>query len=272
MKKKRLLGLLLVLSLSLPAVILAETIVLKSGKTIEGKIVERSDKYIKVDIAGVTVPYFLDEVDKIEEVPLTASPTDAGENRYINEEYGISIIAPENWHKISSSEEVRQENQFSDSLSGDVTKRYKSYLFGGITKDLIQHLSKKHTRLISFRKHSASETRIPKNPQIAIDIHDISDRPQIKDALDYCNDFIKGNINSAIFRVIEAPKEITLNGISGVVAVYEYITDTWSIKDISYYFLMPNNKVYELRFSANLEEYDKFLPEFEEAKKSFILR
>lgn len=44
----------------------AETITLKSGKTIEGKIVEKTDKYIKVDIGvGMPITYFLDEIENI---------------------------------------------------------------------------------------------------------------------------------------------------------------------------------------------------------------
>jgi hypothetical protein len=44
----------------------AETIVLKSGKTVEGKLIEKTDKYIKIDFQGVPLSYFLDEVDSID--------------------------------------------------------------------------------------------------------------------------------------------------------------------------------------------------------------
>jgi hypothetical protein len=40
----------------------AETIVLKSGKTIEGAIVEKADTYIKVDIGGAILTYYRDEL------------------------------------------------------------------------------------------------------------------------------------------------------------------------------------------------------------------
>lgn len=66
MEKKNLLILSLVLTVSFPALSLAETIVLKSGQKIEGKITERTDKYINVDIAGVAVPYFLDDIESID--------------------------------------------------------------------------------------------------------------------------------------------------------------------------------------------------------------
>ncbi|MDP2905858.1 MAG: hypothetical protein Q8O22_06125, partial [Candidatus Omnitrophota bacterium] len=59
----------------------AETIILKSGKKIEGKIVERTDKYIKVDSGiGVDVIYFLDEIGKIEG-EVAAAPQSPAENK-----------------------------------------------------------------------------------------------------------------------------------------------------------------------------------------------
>lgn len=61
-----------VLFLSVSSVF-AETILLKTGKTIEGKIIEKTDKYIKIDIAGVSVPYFLNEIDTIDGKQLSAS-------------------------------------------------------------------------------------------------------------------------------------------------------------------------------------------------------
>ena len=44
----------------------AETVILKSGKTTEGKIIEKTDKYIKIDIQGVPITYFNDEIKSID--------------------------------------------------------------------------------------------------------------------------------------------------------------------------------------------------------------
>jgi len=51
--------------------IFAETIILKSGKTLEVKIVEKTDTYIKVDIDGISITYYLDEIENIDGVALT---------------------------------------------------------------------------------------------------------------------------------------------------------------------------------------------------------
>jgi len=49
----------------------ANTIILDSGKTYEGAIVERGDNYIKVDLdVGVPITFYLDEIDSIDGKPL----------------------------------------------------------------------------------------------------------------------------------------------------------------------------------------------------------
>ncbi|HNX80540.1 MAG TPA: hypothetical protein PKL77_00140 [Candidatus Omnitrophota bacterium] len=49
----------------------AETIILKSGKTVEGTIIEKTDQYVKVDCYGVGNPYFLDEIKSIDGMPVS---------------------------------------------------------------------------------------------------------------------------------------------------------------------------------------------------------
>ena len=44
----------------------AETVILKSGKTVEGKLIEKTNMYIKIDLQGVPVTYFLDEIESID--------------------------------------------------------------------------------------------------------------------------------------------------------------------------------------------------------------
>ena len=49
-------------SLLVPIFCSAETVVLKSGEKVEGTVLEKTDKYIKIDIDGIPVTYFLDEL------------------------------------------------------------------------------------------------------------------------------------------------------------------------------------------------------------------
>jgi hypothetical protein len=52
----------------------ADTIVLKSGKTIEGKILERAYDCIKVDIGGTTLTYYLDDIATINSETVVYDP------------------------------------------------------------------------------------------------------------------------------------------------------------------------------------------------------
>jgi tetratricopeptide (TPR) repeat protein len=45
---------------------LAETIILKSGKQVEGRILEETDEYIKVDIVGIPIKYYLSDIESID--------------------------------------------------------------------------------------------------------------------------------------------------------------------------------------------------------------
>jgi tetratricopeptide (TPR) repeat protein len=66
MEKKGLIILLTAISLCFPYSAFAETVILKSGKKVEGKIIKKTDKYIQVDFPGVPLTYLLDEIESIE--------------------------------------------------------------------------------------------------------------------------------------------------------------------------------------------------------------
>ena len=66
MGKKNLLILALAVILCFPILTFAETIILKSGKSVQGKIITKTDKYIKIDFQGVPLTYFFDEIESID--------------------------------------------------------------------------------------------------------------------------------------------------------------------------------------------------------------
>jgi len=43
----------------------AETIKLKSGKTVEGKIIEQTDEYIRTELYGIMITFYLDDIESI---------------------------------------------------------------------------------------------------------------------------------------------------------------------------------------------------------------
>ena len=67
---KIILGLGVVIALAIPSLVLADEIVLKSGQKVEGRIIEYTDKYVKVDSGiGVEVTYYADEIDTVTQIP-----------------------------------------------------------------------------------------------------------------------------------------------------------------------------------------------------------
>jgi len=68
MKKKRMVGVLtILLSLCFSISLFAQTIILKTGEKIEGKIIERTDDYIIIDLNGAPTPYYFGEIESTEE-------------------------------------------------------------------------------------------------------------------------------------------------------------------------------------------------------------
>jgi len=57
--------------------VFAETIILESGKQIKGKIVEKTDSYIKIKVKDVPFPliYYLDEIKQIDEPSVSSEDT-----------------------------------------------------------------------------------------------------------------------------------------------------------------------------------------------------
>ncbi|MBN2831082.1 MAG: hypothetical protein JXL82_02220 [Candidatus Omnitrophica bacterium] len=54
------------ISLLFTTCVFADTVTLKSGQKVEGKIIERADKYVKVDFQGVILTYYQDEIANIQ--------------------------------------------------------------------------------------------------------------------------------------------------------------------------------------------------------------
>jgi hypothetical protein len=86
----------------------AAKITLKDGTVIEGKILEKTDTYIKLEVKGVPVPYFLDEISQLtEDTPPPEEPAVSSQEavpesivlgqEYVDKDYGFSIVFPENW-------------------------------------------------------------------------------------------------------------------------------------------------------------------------------
>ena len=64
-KIKFILAIAVLLSLCFQANLFADKLMLKSGEIVEGEIIERTDELIKIDIAGVPLTYYLEDIDSV---------------------------------------------------------------------------------------------------------------------------------------------------------------------------------------------------------------
>lgn len=95
----------------------AETVVLKSGKTVEGKILEKTDAHIKIEISGIGITYYRDEIESID-----------GQKTPVSSE----TIAPSSKNAAASSQvSDASEESFADKVMG----KLKSADFESLFKD-----------------------------------------------------------------------------------------------------------------------------------------
>ena len=116
----------------------AESIILKSGKKLEGKIIKKTDKYIQIDSPGVPLTYFFNEIESIDGqeavLPTPNSQTD-----------GIKLGKNIGQDKLLLIESI--------SLGEDVLK-YSKELASKLSQDTVEgkKLSKLHTHMLLLER------------------------------------------------------------------------------------------------------------------------
>ena len=56
---------LIITSISYQITCLGNVLTLKSGKKVEGQIIEKTDEYIKIDFSGIPLTYYMDQIENI---------------------------------------------------------------------------------------------------------------------------------------------------------------------------------------------------------------
>ncbi|MDP2922203.1 MAG: tetratricopeptide repeat protein [Candidatus Omnitrophota bacterium] len=86
----------------------AAIITLKSGKKVEGKIIEKTDKYIKIDFEGVPLTYFLEDIESVDGVKQIPSISEAKVK--MSSQKTINTLASENkvQRELKTMEDVAQ--------------------------------------------------------------------------------------------------------------------------------------------------------------------
>ncbi|MBM3248576.1 MAG: hypothetical protein FJZ10_04050 [Candidatus Omnitrophica bacterium] len=224
----------------------AEVIYLKSGKKHEGKIVERTDEYIKIDMGiGMPLTFFLDEIEKIEgntisdnNIALSPSASASEGELYIDEDYGFEIKGPKGWFKkLVYPDKIHTQRK---------SVRYNKYAQAeGET---------------AFPTFVATTDIVPANISNAVDFSNLIIQEWIE---------ILAENKSGILRVIEEPHEIEVNGIKGARAIFEMIaTDGKGMRTLDYKFI-NNNTVFSVMGTDWPDKFETNRQDFEKAVSSF---
>lgn len=124
----------LILSLFFSIYVFAETVVLKSGKSVEGKILEKTDTYIKIDLLGTTLTYFLEDVEKIEEAkvePKEENKAEPGEEGKL-----LPLAVGNTWYYDSyGTAPMGRESAPGPSASTNNSQSYSVKIVGKDTMD-----------------------------------------------------------------------------------------------------------------------------------------
>lgn len=223
----------------------AETIYLKSGKRIEGKIIERTNKTIKVEIMpGAAVTYSLDGVERIEEVQPAAVTPDIGQpmtesqgELYVNEEYGFEIRGPKGWFMHT---DVGGQKNYPVSFNQSVSDAFATPVLG------------------------ATIDKIPLQVKTCIDF------------LNYTLPFQREPVEKAGWQlvVIEQPHEVEVNGIRAARFIFDCIPPEDKKAPIQrnmQYVFMKNDKtaISLMCLASGVASFEKHKNTFEQAINSF---
>jgi len=249
MSNKRAIRLIIfLLSLCFLASASAETILLKSGKVVEGEIIERDKELIKVDFLGMSLTYYLDEIESIdgekitlslikEEISSPAQDKEAsqGGEHYTNQEYGIKLWHPKDW-------EI-----FDRNIHPKVFKSLLAVQPPNVSAELICALScgkdwDNLEPIIMIIVQQATE-----------DFRDLSAEDLAK--------VMEQNLQQSSLppgqKIVEYPKVFTAGGEKLVKQVVVGDADSLRTKSVGYYFI-KGTKLYTISCVTGLENFDSY--------------
>lgn len=247
----------------------AETIYLKSGKIVEGKLIEKTDDYIKIDFQGVSLTYFLDEIEAIDGLKLDYS-NNKKQNYYVNEEYGISVTGPKGWYKISGEELIKIKKEANEAFLKDWNEKHKddhkAIEFGKAFIDSQDNFGKS---LCDFFKEPKTPNKFIPHISLGI-LYKIGSLKDINSEYELIN-----HLNSKQFfpsqKLISPVEEVIINNKKVVTYTVEVQTQLQSVSievKQRHYLFLKNNFIIDLSCEAKKEEFNDNLPIFEKVINS----
>jgi hypothetical protein len=265
MKKILLIGLLV----GFPLVCFAETLVLKSGKTVEGKIIEKTNEYVKIEVQGVLLTYFFDEIGSINS-NTSISPLNKGEetvektpllitrtNIYEDKEFGVRLVFPEGWFVISNKEKRKELQEKFEKLPNENVKE-------GFSE--IQNSALGLIPIVTAYRYNPKSIDCFQNDQITVTIT----KTQEANELEYEKSLfpLAAKVNNG--RIIEEPKEITSNGMRGICGTIESPIKQ-ELRVRSSCIFVNGDKKYKISCDCKAKNFSALKEEFENVIKSFSI-
>jgi hypothetical protein len=237
------------MSLFLTTPVFAETIILKSGKTVEGKIIEKTDKYIKMDMEGVAITYFIIEIEKIGGEQLT-SPQSSNIQETKSMQADIQSNIAQN---ITNSNPIQYR---------DIPEEANNY-----DKELLGY----GIRFIP--PPGWQKLKLVDRPE-GIFFHSLDKNAVISLTFGIPASTASYNISMYLFRVNKKPtseKKIEfLNAPCYVFINLEKNKKGMMIKHLTYH-LFKNGKYFHIFYSADEKWFNNYLSEFEESLATYSL-
>lgn len=221
----------------------AETVYLKNGKAINGRILETTDKYVRIEFEGVPLTYYFNEIEKIEGLNAALVPMapSASGKLYRDKEYGFELRAPRGWHisKIAPGTEGTK--------------------LGGV----------------KFTKNPADEAN--PFPIIGITVDAVGTSPYntgINSALDFARKIFEGQRRMAAskggkFQAIEEPREIEIGGQRAARFITKLISSSGKAMCVAAYKFKQADIIISVAGVDVPDTFQGSLRDFEETANSF---
>lgn len=212
----------------------AEVVYLKSGKKFEGKVTEKTDNSITLEIAGVPVTFWNDEIEKIEEAQTSSQPpvghsplSEAQGERYVDTAAGFEIVGPKGW---------------------------------------FQRLGE--GALIYTRTREPNKVNLPQ-----LIITEVTPPGSIKSGLDFANLVLptyeeNAESHQVVLKWLEKPHEVEINGITGARLVFESVSPTGESLTRMDCFFMKDDFILAVQGLDRSNSFQTHLKDFEEAMNS----
>jgi hypothetical protein len=271
----------------------AETVILKSGKRLEGTIVEKTDKYIKIDIGlGMPITYFLDEIENIEvssappkeKTETTLAEPKTADNIYLDEETGASLVFPEGWFVVSGKEKREQKKkEIEERFSAENFEEFMQKKQAKDESSVSPTIQEKEATTAFFDKMKkvvldffplVSAYRY--NPEITNDETNIIIQFRTKDLTEFDRlETIKSEIqlmkNVTKGTFVELPQEIIVNGIKGIRVGIES-TRRGLPRIESYCYFLNADKEYSFVLLCNSQDYPTVKADFDKIINSLEIK